>query len=363
MLTPPPQSSSSQLDKKKQTQIILSFQPKQAKLFQSKRNKSLLVIDATCIRGSANRLSAGQNCLVHIRPDSVTDGDVPNFARGLVGVDSRTVLDRGTWVTMDDAASSSGVVLVVKADPMIERNRKGVRIVECTGILRVGTEGDEDADLVASLFDNDDGEEGEADDEQPQPQSVSLKTERHRIFAHWLVDTYGVEALSKGSGVLDVAGGNGEISNTLHKLGVPSTLLDPNPRCADSAPFTALAHALNGDGSDLTDRNDHVGDIVRRCSFVCGMHPDQATEPIVVLALRLHVPFAVLPCCVMPRLFPARRQKRHGDPVRSYKAFCLYLLDMAPEGGGGGDATASSFCTHRLNFVGRNKVIYSHVTG
>ena len=42
------------------------------------------------------------------------------------------------------------------------------------------------------------------------------------------------------------------------------------------------------------------------------MHPDQATEPIVDLALRLGVPFAVVPCCVYPGLFPFRVQKGTG---------------------------------------------------
>ena len=37
------------------------------------------------------------------------------------------------------------------------------------------------------------------------PTRVDRK-ERHRIFAEWLVRTYGADVLSTGSGVLDVAG-------------------------------------------------------------------------------------------------------------------------------------------------------------
>jgi len=36
------------------------------------------------------------------------------------------------------------------------------------------------------------------------------------------------------------------------------------------------------------------------------MHPDQATESIVDFALHFNKPFAVIPCCVFPRLFPNR---------------------------------------------------------
>jgi hypothetical protein len=65
-----------------------------------------------------------------------------------------------------------------------------------------------------------------------------------------------------------------------------------------------------------------------------GMHPDQATEAIVDLALRLCVPFAVVPCCVYPSLFPHRRLLRRPGQraiaVRSYATFCDYLLDKGP---------------------------------
>ncbi|KAK3250706.1 hypothetical protein CYMTET_39925 [Cymbomonas tetramitiformis] len=50
---------------------------------------------------------------------------------------------------------------------------------------------------------------------------------------------------------------------------------------------------------------------IQACSMVVGMHPDQATEAIVdcarELGKRWRQPFAVVPCCVFPRLFPLRR--------------------------------------------------------
>ena len=319
--------------------ITVSLEARQAKLFIS-RKRSLLVVDGICASSSSNILPSGKNCLLHVRPGTEfcsANGqlnDVQSLARDLVFGDKEIdQLEKGSWASIDDNR-----VLVVRVNRSIELNRKGQRLLECEALLQVRSKDDsEEENNIASL-----GHE---------LTFVNLKTERHRIFAHWLVDTYGKERLSIGSGVLDVAGGNGEISRTLHGLGVPSTLVDPNPRCGEDAPFGVLAYPLDGDGSYLTDREDDVGDIVRNCSMICGLHPDQATEPIVKLALRLKVPFAILPCCVMPKLFPDRKQKRHGDPVRSYSAFCQYLLDMAP--------TGTQFTIHHLDFIGRNKVIYS----
>jgi hypothetical protein len=113
------------------------------------------------------------------------------------------------------------------------------------------------------------------------------------------------------------------ISQTLTDMGVPSTLLDPDPRCsrhredfigsdhhhhattrvtpstitintATMSPFKVIPLPLNGDGANLTSRNDDVGDVINNCSLICGLHPDQATEAIVALALRLNVPFAIV---------------------------------------------------------------------
>ena len=100
--------------------------------------------------------------------------------------------------------------------------------------------------------------------------------------------------LSTGSGVLDVAGGNGTICQTLNEMGIPSTLLDPNPRNTSTSSFKVIPLPLNGDGANLTTRDDDIGMIINNCSLICGLHPDQATESIVLLALRLNVPFAIV---------------------------------------------------------------------
>ena len=64
------------------------------------------------------------------------------------------------------------------------------------------------------------------------------------------------------------------------------------------------------------------------------------------MALKLRVPFAVVPCCVFPGLFPSRRLKS-GTRVQSYNQFCDWLLELVP-------GSEMAF----LPFEGRNRVIY-----
>eukprot|EP00549_Striatella_unipunctata_P004743 CAMPEP_0118684904 /NCGR_PEP_ID=MMETSP0800-20121206/6917_1 /TAXON_ID=210618 ORGANISM="Striatella unipunctata, Strain CCMP2910" /NCGR_SAMPLE_ID=MMETSP0800 /ASSEMBLY_ACC=CAM_ASM_000638 /LENGTH=281 /DNA_ID=CAMNT_0006581691 /DNA_START=159 /DNA_END=1004 /DNA_ORIENTATION=+ len=253
------------------------------------------------------------------------------------------------WVRSDGGEGTQESQLVLTAQirngPTIERNRRGVKTLNCEFLLGIE---EFDQDEMMQLHASTTNSTEEAD-------NVGLlnKKERHKLFAEWLVNMFGIERLSKGTGVLDVAGGNGELSRSLHQLGVPSILIDPNPRCGNETqlPFEIIAKPLVGDGSDLIDGDDSIGSLTRNCSIVVGMHPDQATEAIVDIALRLGVPFAFLPCCVMPKLFPHRIQKRHGDPVRSYRTFCQYLLDKAPVG--------VPFEVDYLPFIGRNTVIFS----
>lgn len=87
-------------------------------------------------------------------------------------------------------------------------------------------------------------------------------------------------------------------------------------------------------------------DILRDCSAVVGLHPDQATEVIVDFALSHSKPFAVVPCCVFPRQFPQRRQK-DGGLVITTEEFIQYLVDKDPR-----------IRLAYLEMEGRNKVVY-----
>ena len=76
----------------------------------------------------------------------------------------------------------------------------------------------------------------------------------------------------------------------------------------------------------------------KNTKLIIGFHPDQATEPIVDLALLLKMPFVICPCCVFPSEFPNRflplslcstnSKIKLGDlgmRVRTYSEFIQYL--------------------------------------
>jgi hypothetical protein len=111
---------------------------------------------------------------------------------------------------------------------------------------------------------------------------------------------------------------------------------------------------LGGDTSDSHEITSwgEASKIFEECSIVIGLHPDQATEAIVDLALQWYVmlfpssyyyqfspshycmvddlhnrkkPFAVIPCCVYHKEFPKRRFP-DGTPISKYEDFVQYLI-------------------------------------
>ncbi len=70
--------------------------------------------------------------------------------------------------------------------------------------------------------------------------------------------------------------------------------------------------------------------LVNESSFLIGFHPDQATEDIVDLSLKYNKPFAIVPCCVFPSLFP-NRKGIDGKPVRTFEQFLDYLQNKNPK--------------------------------
>ena len=69
--------------------------------------------------------------------------------------------------------------------------------------------------------------------------------------------------------------------------------------------------------------------LVRECSIIIGMHPDQATEHIIDFAIANNKPFAVIPCCVYSKQFP-RRRMHNNKLVTTYADLVGYLMAKAP---------------------------------
>lgn len=178
-----------------------------------------------------------------------------------------------------------------------------------------------------------------------------------------------IDYLCSGSGVLDVAGGNGWVSLSLALHGIKSTVLDASPsvgclsgryrkflrRAVDGklrktkktfklsdngleqkaphrhpnniqyddiniltkpimydkfqAYFTSNDDHYNSNDEGIPICNINTNDILpllKNCSFVVGLHPDQATGAIVEFAVKYKKPFLVVPCCVFSHLFPNR---------------------------------------------------------
>jgi hypothetical protein len=151
-----------------------------------------------------------------------------------------------------------------------------------------------------------------------------------------------------------------KITNALRTLG---TFGDGDPGDKKSAPGEETAPEEDececaGCG-DLSDDDvgscalfppsvDAVRHALRTCSAVVGLHSDHATEWIVDFALKFRIPFAVVPCCVCPTLFPERRTSTPAGrcgPTRSlWSTWCVRVpLGRLGLGGSGSTGRTRSF--------------------
>jgi len=215
--------------------------------------------------------------------------------------------------------------------------------------------------------------------------STTNARDRCEIFVKFILSKLPPNQLNLGSGVVDVAGGGGHVSLAFGLAGVKSTVVDPRDSCGmlpkrdRKAYRRAIKHSslvLQFDthrawfggrisGSDNAfsggrDEPDSIpscgtkgGDnnvtsnmLMKGCSAVVAMHPDEATEAAVDWSLEHGRPFFVVPCCVFARLFPHRTEGGKRK-VETQAEFVQYLMNKHPQAQ-----------MEILNFDGANKCVY-----
>jgi len=228
----------------------------------------------------------------------------------------------------------------------------------------------------------------------------NINRDRGGIFAAWVLETFGLDATAQPHPmeILDVAGGSGQLAFQLGvRRGFNISVVDPRPlRLASDQQrtlhyhrqqqfrvlpegrdpalpptdyghhFARLQHPKDNDTTTTTTwlvggdnaRVRHVAtwfdlEFRRRAMWqdatvIVGMHPDEATEDLVDLALADDKPFAIVPCCVFWKQNP-NRWTPSGKTVRTWEQFCTYLAAK----------DRSRIQVTSLPFPGRNVVLYS----
>ena len=185
-----------------------------------------------------------------------------------------------------------------------------------------------------------------------QVPALEKKSDKGSAFAEFLVRTFGTTALATGAGVLDVAGGKGELSRALDERGISSVIVDPLS-CGgvdagkESGCFPRhLRVAFNWQFGDMH------GELLHKSSCLVGLHPDQPTGAIVEVALAHEKPFAVVPCCVFSSQFPERMLS--GKLVRRTEDLVKWLCEQVRAAGRRPQVAA-------LPIRGRNTVVFSMI--
>ncbi|KAJ3395223.1 hypothetical protein HDU92_006120 [Lobulomyces angularis] len=180
------------------------------------------------------------------------------------------------------------------------------------------------------------------------------KTKSDKEFTKWIIKTFGKSYLQAGSGVIDIAGGKGHITFQLHCIeNINCTLVEPREvilrswqrKLIKKQNLVTFQHKKNFFNKEFCLESSNT-EMLKNCSILIGMHPDQATDEIVDFALKNGKSFAVVPCCVFSNLFPNRRTSA-GKPVRTYQEYIDYLLGKHAD-------IKKDF----LNSEGRNIIIY-----
>eukprot|EP01089_Gocevia_fonbrunei_P010997 TRINITY_DN24040_c0_g1_i1.p1 TRINITY_DN24040_c0_g1~~TRINITY_DN24040_c0_g1_i1.p1 ORF type:complete len:351 (+),score=53.81 TRINITY_DN24040_c0_g1_i1:33-1085(+) len=192
--------------------------------------------------------------------------------------------------------------------------------------------------------------------------------QRAGLFADFLLKIYGQDYLNENYGVIDIAGGRGGVSYELWcKHNIKCTLVEPRKQKLSKKQHKWLKkNEKISIGQDVEsalcphlavlfdqDSQNTYKEIFSNSSILIGMHPDEATQPILEYALAHDKPFAIVPCCVFPNLFP--RSLENGKQVVEYDDFVTWCLETAKKAS---DANKWNVVSTTLGFLGRDIVIY-----
>jgi hypothetical protein len=194
---------------------------------------------------------------------------------------------------------------------------------------------------------------GETEEQKRERQlGTEDKGQRAKVFCDWIIDTWGEAALNTGL-ILDIAGGRGDLAFELAtRRGLHCAVVDPRPaklkkwqvKYQKKNPQANIAKYYQDyfNSSFLSSHSIPPSSV----QLVVGLHPDEATEPLVAEALSLGLDFCVIPCCVFSSSFPDRRLKDGSSPS-SYEQFCEYLKEKD-----------DGIQEVDLQFGGKNKVLF-----
>lgn len=270
----------------------------------------------------------------------------------------------GAWAAELCRGGRSAAIVVRVSAVEAERSQRGslqvraatVRAIDAPRKLLPRTSNEKIWGVDRSRLGDATGEESETDDEDgAHAHDNENKAQRNRMLFEWVARNFDLSAVRAAGGVLDIGGGAGELAALFCAADVPVCCVDPREAPAVEndgakeavASMTRVVHALTlqeaAAGAVGCPLEPYVA---RGVGLVVAMHADQGTEPAVVLALQLRVPFVVVPCCVFPTAFPERMFR--GARVRKYTTFFKYLMQLAGEG--------AAFDS--LSFKGRNTLLY-----
>lgn len=107
--------------------------------------------------------------------------------------------------------------------------------------------------------------------------------------------------------VADVAGGKGYLQTALRDLGFNVITFDKRKGRRNRPGKFEFQYRY----FDSTVKNDF--------DLLVGMHPDEATDVIIREAAKRRVPFAIVPCCIMPTAYIYYGQHKYSQWVEHLK--------------------------------------------